>query len=56
MSCGYEDVMSQLQYPPKGPIVYDQNKFMASCTTFDNLYDAAVDQNKCFNVCKRRDS
>lgn len=58
-SCGYETLLSEIKYPPKGKIpLPNGNKDTVSdaCDLFDKFYDEATDINPCFNIYRITDT
>ncbi|KII93733.1 hypothetical protein PLICRDRAFT_35954 [Plicaturopsis crispa FD-325 SS-3] len=57
-SCGYQKILDQLEYPPKGKIdLPNGNKDTTSqeCDLFDKFYQEASEANSCFNIYKITD-
>ncbi|KZT30601.1 alpha/beta-hydrolase [Neolentinus lepideus HHB14362 ss-1] len=57
-SCGYQTIIDQLAYPPKGKIDLpngNQDVVSDGCDLFDTFYDEAYDANSCFDIYRITD-
>ncbi|KZT37407.1 alpha/beta-hydrolase [Sistotremastrum suecicum HHB10207 ss-3] len=57
-SCGYDAMISQITYPPKGKINLpngNKDTISRSCDVFDTYLDDAEDANACFNIYRITD-
>ncbi|TFK57058.1 alpha/beta-hydrolase [Heliocybe sulcata] len=57
-SCGYQTILDQLTYPPKGKIDLpngNKDTVSRSCDLFDQFYDEAYDANSCFDIYRIMD-
>ncbi|EJD45541.1 alpha/beta-hydrolase [Auricularia subglabra TFB-10046 SS5] len=54
--CGWQNLMDQIAYPPKGPIDFDDADLPDECfELWDQTVTAATDANPCFNVYRITD-
>ncbi|CUA75790.1 hypothetical protein RSOLAG22IIIB_06071 [Rhizoctonia solani] len=58
VSCGYQEVVDQATYPPKGKAPLpngNQDEYSWECIPSEILYEAAEDANPCFNIYRITD-
>ncbi|EPQ61415.1 hypothetical protein GLOTRDRAFT_30246 [Gloeophyllum trabeum ATCC 11539] len=58
VSCGYQKIIDQLTYPPKGKIDLpngNKDTVSRSCDLFDQFYSAAENANSCFDIYRVTD-
>ncbi|TFY81745.1 hypothetical protein EWM64_g2266 [Hericium alpestre] len=57
-SCGYDELLAQVTYPPKGEILLpngNKDQISQRCDIWDQFYKDAMDSNECYNVYRFTD-